>query len=260
MTTFPSPQSNHPNNKSKENTDNNYQQYLHYHHLTAFSRREREEYIIATWQHLETIYRFYKPKQFRAHSASELVSFAIEKVIKNADVYMRRYRTPEHCANAVARTSAKDHRRRELADRGHGARNTRRGEELDAPIAVGDDGGTMTLGDLLMAPEGNPEAIVDVITLEEEIVALLSDASDEELFLIHAIFAEERPHGDIAKELGVRRETIVRRYGRLIKRLQEKGFDTNRLEETHLKTSDRKISDRKPSHRKTSDRKTKEVK
>ena len=104
-------------------------------------------------------------------------------------------------------------------------------------------------------PEGNPEAIVDVITMEEEIVALLSDASDEELFLIHAIFAEERPHGDIAKELGVRRETIVRRYGRLIKRLQEKGFDTNRLEKTHLETSDRK-----PSHRKTSDRKTKEVK
>jgi len=223
---------NQPNNK--ENTDNTHQQY---HNFPSFSRREREDYIIATWRHLEKIYRWYPPKKYSAHSASELVSFAITKVITNVEQYMRDYRTPEHCANAVARTSAQDHRRRELVDRGHGARGTRRVEELDAPIAIGDDGDEITLGDTLVAPEGNPEAVIEVMTIADEINELLSDATDDELFLIQAIFVDERTQGDIASELGVRRETIVRRYGRLTERLQEKGFDTSRLEKKRHKPS-----------------------
>jgi RNA polymerase sigma factor (sigma-70 family) len=221
---------NQPNNK--ETTDNNTDQRYSF---PSFSPRERELYIIATWRHLEKIYRWYPPKKYSAHSASELVSFAITKVINNADAFMRVYRTPEHCANAVARTSAQDHRRRELADRGHGARGTRRVEELDAPIAIGDDGDEITLGDTLVAPEGNPEAVIEVMTIAEEIKELLSDATDDELFLIEAIFVDERTQGDIASELGVRRETIVRRYGRLLKRLKEKGFDTSRLEKKRHK-------------------------
>ena len=224
-------------NKTKENTDNTHQQY---HNFPSFSRREREDYIIATWRHLEKIYRWYPPKKYSAHSASELVSFAITKVIANVERYMRDYRTPEHCANAVARTSAKDHRRRELVDRGHGARGTRRVEELDAPIAIGDDGDEITLGDTLMAPEGNPEAVIEVMTIADEIKELLSDATDDELFLIEAIFVDERTQGDIASELGVCRETIVRRYGRLTERLQEKGFDTSRLEKKRHKPSGNK--------------------
>jgi DNA-directed RNA polymerase specialized sigma subunit len=165
------------------------------------------------------------------------VSFAITKVITNVEQYMRDYRTPEHCANAVARTSAQDHRRRELVDRGHGARGTRRVEELDAPIAIGDDGDEITLGDTLVAPEGNPEAVIEVMTIADEINELLSDATDDELFLIQAIFVDERTQGDIASELGVCRETIVRRCGRLTERLQEKGFDTSRLEKKRDKPS-----------------------
>ena len=225
---FPKNQTN-----NKENNDNHQQ----YHNFPSFSRREREDYIIATWRHLEKIYRFYPPKKFSAHNASELASFAIDKVITNVEQYMRKYLTPEHCANAVARTSAQDHRRRELADRGHGARGTRRVEELDAPIAIGDDGDEITLGDTLVAPVGNPEAVIEVMTIADEIMHLLSDATEDELFLIEAIFVDERTQGDIASQLGVRRETIVRRYGRLIKRLQAKGFDTERLEKNNRTTS-----------------------
>jgi len=230
---------NQTNNKENNDKTANHQQY---HNFPSFSRREREDYIIATWRHLEKIYRFYPPKKFSAHNASELASFAIDKVITNVEVYMRKYLTPEHCANAVARTSAQDHRRRELADRGHGARGTRRVEELDAPIAIGDDGDDITLGDTLVAPVGNPEAVIEVMTIADEITELLSDATDDELFLIEAIFVDERKHGDIASELGVRRETIVRRYGRLIKRLKEKGFDTSRLETKRHKPSGNKTS------------------
>lgn len=225
-----------PKNQStdKENTDNTYQQY---HNFPSFSPRERERYIIATWRHLGMIYGFYAPKKFCAQSARELVSFAIEKVITNVDQYMRKYLTPEHCANAVARTSAQDHRRRVLADRGHGARGTRRVEELDAPIAIGDDGDTITLGDTRVARDGDPEAVIEVMTIADEITELLSDATEDELFLVEAIFVDERTHSDIASQLGVRRETIARRYGRLIKRLKAKGFDTKRLEKQFHTTS-----------------------
>ena len=248
---FPKNQTN-----NKENNDNHQQ----YHNFPSFSRREREDYIIATWRHLEKIYRFYPPKKFSAHNASELASFAIDKVITNVEQYMRKYLTPEHCANAVARTSAQDHRRRELADRGHGARGTRRVEELDAPIAIGDDGDEITLGDTLVAPVGNPEAVIEVMTIADEIMHLLSDATEDELFLIEAIFVDERTQGDIASELGVCRETIVRRYGRLIERLREKGFDTERLEKNDRTLSHGTKSRSKKNHGKKNRSTTKGVK
>ncbi|NDC47399.1 MAG: sigma-70 family RNA polymerase sigma factor, partial [Actinobacteria bacterium] len=84
---------------------------------------------------------------------------------------------------------------------------------------------------------GNPEAVIEVMTIADEIMHLLSDATEDELFLIEALFVDERTQGDIASQLGVRRETIVRRYGRLIKRLQAKGFDTERLEKNNRTTS-----------------------
>ncbi|NCY10120.1 MAG: hypothetical protein EBX38_07015, partial [Actinobacteria bacterium] len=107
---------------------------------------------------------------------------------------------------------------------------------------IGDDGDEITLGDTLVAPVGNPEAVVEVMTMADEIMHLLSDATEDELFLIEAIFVDERTQGDIASELGVCRETIVRRYGRLIERLQAKGFDTERLEKNDRTTSHGKKS------------------
>ncbi|NBO06387.1 MAG: hypothetical protein EBV17_05020, partial [Actinobacteria bacterium] len=70
-----------------------------------------------------------------------------------------------------------------------------------------------------------------------------------------AIFVDERTQGDIASELGVRRETIVRRYGRLIERLQEKGFDTSRLKKKRHKPSGNKKS-RSTKNRNTKNRNT----
>ena len=89
-------------------------------HLTP----EQKRFVEATYRELRRIYKRQHSKANRLGlKTNDLANYAINKVIANLDKFM--LRTPLHCANAVAKNAFKDLVRRELAQRGHGARGTR---------------------------------------------------------------------------------------------------------------------------------------
>ena len=85
---------------------------------------EQSRFVEQTYRELQRIYKRQHAKANRLGlKPNDIANFAINKVIANLDKYM--LRTPLHCANAIAKNAFKDLVRRELAQRGHGARGTR---------------------------------------------------------------------------------------------------------------------------------------
>lgn len=93
-----------------------------HHYLTPAQHRFVEETYGAL---RKIIARKFAKANLYGQQFDDIASFAIEKVIKHVDRYMRSHQSPLHAANAVATNAFIDSIRRELAQRGHGARGTR---------------------------------------------------------------------------------------------------------------------------------------
>jgi DNA-directed RNA polymerase specialized sigma24 family protein len=85
---------------------------------------EQSRFVEQTYRALQRICkrRFAKANRLGL-KPDDIANFAIKIVIANLDKHMRR--SPIHCANAVATNAFNDLVRRELSQRGHGARGTR---------------------------------------------------------------------------------------------------------------------------------------
>jgi len=86
----------------------------------------QRKYVEQTYRAMQKIIaRKFRKANLMGQQFDDIANFAIEKVVKDVDVFMRKYPSPLHCANAVATNAFLDSVRRERAQRGHGARGTR---------------------------------------------------------------------------------------------------------------------------------------
>lgn len=102
----------------------------------------------------------------------DFVQMGMEKLLNNLDPYMRRYKTPQHCANAIGSTIGLDAFRRNSAQRGEGARRTRR-VLGDKPINSDDPNGDTVLT-TMEGSLGDPEGWI----LRDDFAELLRKVSD----------------------------------------------------------------------------------
>lgn len=139
--------------------------------------------------------------------------------MKHVDYYMQRHQSPQHAANAIATNSFIDSIRRELAQRGHGARGTR-AVIGDNPLNR-DEPGAGSVIDNVSADIANPDRWVDdehrdlVIAEVRELIPALAF----EGFVLTAINGYTQD--EAAEILGVTRchlNKVMRKATRLLQR------------------------------------------
>ena len=201
----------HHYTNNKENTA----QYFHQHQLTPAQRR----FVEATYRALQKViaYKFAK-KNLYGQQPDDIANFAIEKVIKRVEYYMRKHQSPLHAANAIATNAFIDSVRREWAQRGHGARGTRK-VVGDQPINRDEPDGASIISE----HDGmivDPEAWIDEDHCEQLIAKIREVVSP----LAFEGFVLTEIHGltqaQAAERLGCGREHLNREMSKATKHLQ----------------------------------------
>lgn len=170
----------------------------------------QQQYIVAVQRAIQKyMRRHYSKASMTYYEPSDLISFAIEKVIRNLPTCMQRYPDPVQAAHAVARNAAKDHARRIRVQRGEGARGERTVVGLQAPVNRGDED-SPTWEDMLRSTFEHPESVVERIDVEREVARVIADFSAVGLDGALAGERGNRTQGEIAAHHGVRRETVNR--------------------------------------------------
>ena len=114
----------------------------------------QRHYVEAVYAHLCKAFGLRIAKaHLRGHKPADIANFAIQKVIRNVHHYMQRYPTADHAANAVASNAFVDYCRRDNAQRGHGARGTRK--------VIGDEPGNFGDGNSESVITRQPGTVVD---------------------------------------------------------------------------------------------------
>lgn len=180
---------------------------------------EQSRFVEQTYRALQRIYKRQHAKANRfGLKPNDVANFAIKIVIANLDKHMRR--SPLHCANAVATNAFKDLVRRELAQRGHGARGTRTviGDE---PVNR-EDSGAGSVIDNYGGGLDDPDSWVERDhrqTVIGEVSELISQLAFDG-FVLTTI--NGLTQGDAAKQLGVSRTHLnkeMKKATRLLKSL-----------------------------------------
>ena len=202
-----------PNPNPQFNPKGTTDKHFNHHRLTPEQRRFVEE----TYHALVKIYslKFGKANPY-GYTARDIANFAVEKVLRDPVKYMKR--TPQHAANAIAKNSLQDFWRRQRAQRGQGARNTRVviGDE---PVNTDDaDAGTVldTVADTIVDPEEwiereHRRGVID------DVQSLMSALAFDGFYLTEI---EGLDQGQAAEVLGVTREYLNRQMRAATKKIQ----------------------------------------
>lgn len=170
----------------------------------------QDRYVVAVQRALlKFMLRHFAKASMTYYDPYDLASFAVEKVLKNLSSYMERYPDPVAAAHAVARNAAWDYARRIRAQRGEGAKGERPVLGLQAPVTRGDED-SPTWEDMLESTFDQPEDVAARIDMEREIDEALGEFSPVGLDGALAGEIDSRTQGDVAKQHGVRRETVNR--------------------------------------------------
>ena len=187
--------------------------HFNHHRLTPEQRRFVEETYAA-------LVKIYSIKLGKAnpygYTAYDIASYAIEKVLRKPTKYMKR--TPQHAANAIAKNALQDFWRRQRAQRGQGARNTREviGDEPVNP----DDAGAGTVLDRVADTIVDPEEWIErehqhgVI---KDVQALMSPLAFDGFYLTEIVGLDQ---GQAAEVLGVSRAYLNRQMRAATKKIQ----------------------------------------
>ena len=204
-----------PNPNPQFNPKGTTDKHFNHHRLTPEQRR----FVEKTYAALVKIYSR-EPAHPYGYTAHDYAGFAIEKVVRDPVKYMTR--TPQHAANAIAANSAEDFRRRQLAQRGHGARNERvvigdepiyqEGEEVGS--VLGNVAGTVVDAEQWIEDEHLRGVIADV-------QSLMSPLAFEGFYLT---VIEGLDQAAAAKVLGVSREHLNREMNAAKKEIQALGI------------------------------------
>jgi len=181
---------------------------------------EQRRYVEATYNALLKIYsRKFAKANVYGLQAADAANFAIAKVVANVNKYM--HRTAQHTANAIADNSFRDMWRRELAQRGHGARG-KRVVLGDNPISA-EESDSGTLLDNHAGEVVNPDAWIEQDhhnNVINDVRELMSDVAFHGFVLttIHGLTQE-----DAADALCVSRCHLNREMRKATKRLKAMG-------------------------------------
>ena len=202
-----------PNPNPQFNPKGTTDKHFNHHRLTPEQRRFVEE----TYHALVKIYslKFGKANPY-GYTARDIASFAIEKVLRDPAKFMKR--TPQHAANAIAKNSLQDFWRRQRAQRGQGARNTREviGDEPVNP----DDAGAGTVLDKVTDTVVDPEEWIEREHQQgviKDVQSLMSPLAFDGFYLTQI---EGLDQGEAAEVLGVSRAYLNRQMRAATKKIQ----------------------------------------
>jgi len=195
------------NQKGTTAPKNNYPQ------LTPEQRRFVEETYAALVKTYSLKFGNANPFGYTAH---DIASYAIEKVLRDPTKYMKR--TPQHAANAIAKNALQDFWRRQHAQRGQGARNTRKviGDEPVNP----DDAGAGTVLDKIVDPTADQDEWIEHEHRQgviKDVQSLISPLAFAGFYLTEI---EGLDQGEAAAVLGVSRAHLNRQMRAATKKIQ----------------------------------------
>ena len=202
-----------PNPNPQFNPKGTTDKHFNHHRLTPEQRRFVEE----TYHALVKIYslKFGKANPY-GYTARDIASYAIEKVLRDPAKFMKR--TPQHAANAIAKNALQDFWRRQRAQRGQGARNTREviGDEPVNP----DDAGAGTVLDKVTDTIVDPEEWIEREHQQgviRDVQSLMSPIAFDGFYLTQI---EGLDQAEAAEVLGVTREYLNRQMRAATKKIQ----------------------------------------
>jgi len=179
---------------------------------------EQRRYVEETYAALVKTYslKFGNANPF-GYTAHDIASYAIEKVLRNPTKYYMK-RTPQHAANAIAKNALQDFWRRQHAQRGQGARNTRKviGDEPVNP----DDAGAGTVLDKIVDPTADQDEWIEREHRQgviKDVQSLISPLAFAGFYLTEI---EGLDQGEAAEVLGVSRAHLNRQMRAATKKIQ----------------------------------------
>ena len=135
--------------------------------------------------------------------ALDVAGFAVEGLLeKGVAVQAARYPDPARYGRAHARNAAIDYDRRQAVDRGEGARRRRRIASMESDVAG--------VERAVVRGIGWDDAVVAAIDMRDLLTGVPQTVTDRDLEVFFLVKVEGRAASAVARERGVRRETISR--------------------------------------------------